>query len=58
MANHIKCEECGIRFSENTGREYVKDFGGKTLDVCEECATRILDAWEEVEALGNMMEEK
>lgn len=44
---HDNCEECGIRFSERTGREYVKDYGGQILDVCEKCAKEIKEELEE-----------
>ena len=39
-ALHIHCEECGVKFSDKTGREYVKAYGGKMLDLCKKCADK------------------
>lgn len=34
----IKCEECGQKLTDKTGREYVQAPGGAWLDVCKSCA--------------------
>jgi hypothetical protein len=39
----MKCEECGKRFSDQTGREYIQLIGGGYEDVCKACADRL--AW-------------
>lgn len=41
MANHTRCEECGVKFTLETGREYVMAPGGMMLDVCAKCAKQI-----------------
>jgi hypothetical protein len=36
----IKCEECGRKFTDETGRNYERAYGGGIFQVCDLCAKK------------------
>ena len=35
-----KCEECGKKFTDATGKQYERAYGGGIFLVCDECAEK------------------
>lgn len=41
MNTYDRCDHCGCKLTEKTGRDYVQAYGGAWLDICDNCSAAL-----------------